>query len=133
MEDLEINGLRLRQCFSGSGGLGLPGDYTSPSRFIRLALLKKLGVKGKDEAEGVAYTFRLFQSVAFPLGMVKVGDTGDLTEHDANISEYDYTIYTAVMCAESGRFYWTTYTNPTIKSIGFEELSEVMEAKQFGI
>lgn len=133
MDDLEVNGLRLRQCFSGSGGLGLPGDCSSPSRFIRLALLKKFGVKGKDEAEGVAYTFRLFQSVAFPLGMVKVGDTGDLTEHDTNISEYDYTIYTAVMCAESGRFYWTTYTNPAIKSIGFEELSEVTEAKQFGL
>lgn len=132
-EDLEINGTRLRQCFSGSGCLGLPGDFSSPSRFVRLAFLKQFAVKGKDEAEGVAYAFRLFQSVAFPLGMVKVGDTGDLTEHDTNVSDYDYTIYTAVMCAESRRFYWTTYAEPGIKSIGFEELSEATEAKQFAL
>ena len=94
-------------------------------------MLKKFGVKGKDEAEDVAYALRLFQSVAFPLGMVRVGDTGDLTEHDANVSEYDYTIYTAVMCAESGRFYWMTYTNPIIKSIGFDELGEEKATKQF--
>ena len=81
----------------------------------------------------MAYAFRLFQSVAFPLGMVKVEDTGDLTEHDTNVSDYDYTIYTPVVCAESRRFYWTTYKEPSIKSIGFEELSEVTAAKQFGL
>ena len=132
-DDLEINGTHLHQCFSGSGGLGLPGDFSSPSRFVRLAFLKEFAVKGKDAAEGVAYAFRLFQSVAFPLGMVKVGDTGDLTEHDTNVSDYDYTIYTAVMCAESRRFYWTTYKEPAIKSIGFEELNEERAAKQLGI
>lgn len=125
MDDLEINGTHLRQCFSGSGGLGLPGDCSSPSRFIRLSLLKKFGVKGRDETEGVAYAFRLFQSVAFPLGMVKVGDTGDLTEHDSNVSEYDYTIYTAVMCAESRRFYWTTYRNPHIRYVDLGKLMEL--------
>lgn len=129
-DDLEINGICLRQCFSGSGGLGLPGDFSSPSRFVRLAFLKEFAVKGKDEAEGVAYALRLLQNVAFPLGMVKVKDTGDLTKHDTNVSDYDYTIYTAVMCSESRRFYWTTYKEPCIKSIGFEELKEETSAKQ---
>ena len=132
LDGIKLNGTKLRPCFSGSGGMGLPGDFSSPSRFVRLAFLKEFGVKGKDEGEGIAYTFRLFQNVAFPLGMVRVGDTGDLTEHDAFVTDYDYTLYTAVMCAESLRFYWMTYEDLRVKSIGLEELKEETSAKQFG-
>ena len=130
--DLNVCGTRVKQCFSGSGGLGLPGDFSSPSRFVRLAFLKEFGIKGKNEAEGVAYTFRLFQNVAFPLGMVYVGDTGDLTEHDANVTEFDYTLYTSVMCSESLRYYWMTYENLNMKSIGFEDMKEESRARQIG-
>src|SRR5699024_12677394 len=54
-------------CFSGSGAQGMPGDWSSVSRFVRLAFLKKYGVKGKKEEQGIAYMFRLLQSVSFPL------------------------------------------------------------------
>lgn len=132
-EDLKLNGTVIRQCFSGSGGAGLPGDFSSPSRFVRLAFLKEYGIKGKNEEEGVAYMFRLFQNIAFPLGMVKVGDTGNLTEHDANVTDYDYTLYTSVMCSESLRFYWMTYDSLNLKSIGFDELKGETQIKQFGL
>ena len=64
--------------------------------------------------------------------MVYVGDTGDLTEHDANVTEFDYTLYTSVMCSESLRYYWMTYENLNMKSIGFEDMKEESRARQFG-
>ena len=77
-EKLEMNGESLKPCFSGSGAQGMPGDWSSVSRFVRLAFLKKYGVKGVGEEQGVAYMFRLLQSVSFPLGMVRVHETGTL-------------------------------------------------------
>lgn len=41
-DEWELEDNRLSQCFSGSGMQGLPGDWSSPSRFVRLAMLKNL-------------------------------------------------------------------------------------------
>ena len=79
---LDLESDRLNQCFSGSGAQGLPGDWSSPSRFIRLAFLKKFCVKGRDESQGVANMLHLFQSAAFPLGIVRITEQGTVTEYD---------------------------------------------------
>lgn len=50
---MELAGQQLTPCFSGSGAQGLPGDWSSPSRFVRLAFLKTYGVKGATESAGV--------------------------------------------------------------------------------
>lgn len=121
---LSINGDMLPQCFSGSGMRGLPGDWSSPSRFVRLSFLKQFCEKGNSEAEGVARMFRIFAGVAFPLGMVKVSEPGTVTEYDRGVTEFDYTVYTCVMCAESLRFYWLTYENSRIRYVDLNELME---------
>ena len=132
-DTLDINGDKLEQCFSGSGAQGLPGDWTSPSRFIRLAFLRKYATVGKDETEGISRMMHLFQSVAFPLGMVKVTEQGHVTEYDKDIVPYDYTIYTATMCAESLRFYWTTYSNQRIQCVDMNDLLEKGEKIDFDL
>lgn len=132
-DTLEINQERLNQCFSGSGALGLPGDWSSPSRFVRLSFLKQYGVKGQDEPQGVTNLFRLMSSAAFPLGMVRVSQPGDPSQLDSQVSLYDYTIYTSVMCAESQRFYWTTYENPRIQYVDMSHLAAKGQPCQFDL
>lgn len=122
---LQLCGDRLEVCFSGSGAQGLPGDWSAPARFVRLCFLREYGCKGSDEGSGVARLFRLMDSAAFPLGMVRVTEGGEADE------AYDYTIYTAVMCAESGRFYWTTYENQSIQYVDLTSLCERDSPKQF--
>lgn len=119
-----INGEKFRQYFSGSGALGMPGDWSSVSRFVRLAFLKEYGVKGKQEAQGVTNMFHMLEHVAFPLGMVQVGEPGPVTSYDAGISPYDYTVYTAVMCAESLRYYWASYKNRRVQYVSMETLQK---------
>lgn len=127
LDNRTINGMQLEQCFSGTGALGIPGDCSSPSRFIRLAYLKEFGQKGRNEEEGVSHMFRIFQNVAFPLGMVEVGESETITKYDTNVCPYDYTIYTAIMCAESMRFYWNVYDNLQIQCV---DLSKIMNKKE---
>ena len=121
---VELQGETLAQCFSGSGAQGLPGDWSSPSRFIRLAFLKKYALRGKDEEEGVSRMFHLFQSAAFPLGMVRVSHKSHVTELDKDVVPYDYTVYTSIYCAESLRAYWTTYENQQIQFLDLQALLE---------
>ncbi len=123
---VSCGGERLSPCFSGSGAAGLPGDWSSPSRFVRLAFLRQHAVKGADEEEGVPLLFRLLHSAAFPLGAVQLWDTDG---QDA--PPYDYTLYTSVSCAESGRFYWQTYRNPQIRCVELSRLSGAGRPLQF--
>lgn len=104
----------LEPCFSGTGGLGLPGDWSAPSRFVRLAFLRRYARPGRTEEEGVARLFRLLQCAAFPLGAVRLAED----------PPWEYTIYTAVACARSRRFYWTTYENQRIRFVDLPRLVE---------
>lgn len=130
---LKVNEECLRPCFSGSGAQGLPGDWSSPSRFIRLAFLRNYCVKGEDERQGVTNMWHLFQSASFPLGMVRITEQGAVTKYDKEISPYDYTIYTSIMCGESLRFYWTTYQNQQMQCVDMNHLKKGMKAVQFDL
>ena len=132
-DTVEMGGERLEQCFSGSGAQGLPGDWSAPSRFVRLAYLRKFAVRGKDEKQGIARLLRIMGSAAFPLGMVRVSQPGEATELDRNIQPWDYTIYTVAACAQTGRFCWTTYDNPAIRSVTLSELEAFDQPMQLPI
>ena len=133
-EDYEasnINGETIAPCFSGTGSSGLPGSCTSPDRFVRLSFLKQHACKGQSEEEGVAYMLRLFENIAFPLGAVRVSEAEQAGARDEGIVPYDYTLYTAVMCAESGRFYFTTYRNPQIRCLDLNAIKHLPQIRQW--
>ncbi|MCI8403222.1 MAG: linear amide C-N hydrolase [Lachnospiraceae bacterium] len=90
------------------GGFGLPGDYSSPSRFVRLAFMKEFAVRGRKELEGVSRMFRAFALVDIPEGLVR-----DETEPGA----YEQTLCTSVMCAESGVYYFAPAWNRRISAV----------------
>ena len=110
---------------------GLPGDFSSPSRFVRLAMLKKCAVPGQNETDGVAKLFHLMQSAAFPLGAVRVSEPGHVPERDEGVVPFDYTLYTVVLCAQSLRCYWTSYENQRVQYLELERLLERSEPVQF--
>ena len=132
-DTLELDQLCLDQCFSGSGAQGLPGDWSSPSRFIRLAFLRHYGTKGKNEAEGVSRMLHLFQSAVFPLGMVRVSQPGKPSELEPEGLPFDYTVYTSLMCSESLRFYWVSYENQRVRYVDLSCLAQAKEPVQFDL
>ncbi|WP_280529503.1 linear amide C-N hydrolase [Listeria aquatica] len=86
-EPNEIRGEIVKQIGSGSGLLGLPGDYTSPSRFVKAAYLSEFVDKPSD-SEAIMTLYRVARSVAIAPGWEKIDETG---ESDRNIywSGYD--------------------------------------------
>ena len=90
------------------GGSGLPGDYSSPSRFVRLAFMKEFAVRGKDELDGISRMFRAFAPVDIPEGLAKTGPDYDV---------YEQTLCTSVMCAESGVYCFAPAWNRRISAV----------------
>ncbi len=90
------------------GGFGLPGDYSSPSRFVRLSYMKEFAVRGKDELDGVSRMFRTFALVDIPEGLVK---------DDRERGAYEQTLCICAMCAESGIYYFAPAWNRRISAI----------------
>lgn len=86
--------------------LGLPGDFSSASRFARVALVKSSSVCGESEEESVTQFFHIMSCVNTPSGVVKVAD-GKLYK----------TIYTSCCNTDKGVFYYTTYGNSQINAV----------------
>lgn len=99
-------GLDLTPYSRGMGALGLPGDLSSASRFVKAAFTRMNSVCGNSEEESVAQFFHILRSVAQQRGCVHLG--GD---------KYEYTIYSSCCNTASGIYYYTTYENQTIHAV----------------
>lgn len=90
----------------GMGAVGLPGDFSSASRFVKAAFLKWNSVCGQDEAENVSQFFHILDSVAMTRGAVLTRD-----------AKYDITTYSSCVNADSGVYYYKTYGNSQINAV----------------
>ncbi|MBQ1229051.1 MAG: choloylglycine hydrolase, partial [Firmicutes bacterium] len=93
-------------CYSrGMGALGLPGDMSSVSRFVRAAFIRANSPKFDTEESAVSQFFHMLSSVAMTKGSVLV---------DGN---EDYTIYSCCCNTDRGIYYYTTYDNSRITAV----------------
>lgn len=90
----------------GMGAIGLPGDLSSQSRFVKTAFIKMNSVCEKTEEKSVSCFFHILGSVEQPLGCV-ILDNG----------LYEHTLYTACCNASKGVYYYTTYNNRQITAV----------------
>lgn len=90
----------------GMGALGLPGDLSSQSRFVRGAFVKLNSVSGETEEESVSQFFHILGAVEQQRGCCRL-DNG----------EYEITIYTSCCNGGKGIYYYTTYENHQITAV----------------
>lgn len=94
-EELEMKPYSL-----GMGSIGLPGDMSSPSRFVKAAFTKMNSVNGNGETESISQFFHILDSVVQQRGVAKT---------PAN--RYEYTLYSSCCNTDKGIYYYTTYDN----------------------
>lgn len=100
----------------GMGALGLPGDNSSPSRFVRAAFVRNHAVSGAEEAESVSQFFHILGAVEQQKGCVHLGN-----------GAYERTLYTSCCNQEKGIYYYTTYENRQITAVRMTEESKAGE------
>jgi len=95
--------LPLQQYSRGMGALGLPGDCSSTSRFVRAAFVKMNSVSGSSEEESVSQFFHILKSVEMQRGCVELGER-----------VFEITQYSSCCNTDRGIYYYTTYDNSQI-------------------
>ena len=105
-ENTFAKGLSLTAYSRGMGALGLPGDLSSQSRFVRAAFVKMNSVSGDSECESVGQFFHILGSVEQQNGCCELEN-----------GEYEKTIYTSCLNTAKGIYYYTTYGNRQISGV----------------
>lgn len=98
--------LSLSKYSRGMGGMGLPGDLSSMSRFVRVAFTKMNSVSGDSESESISQFFHILGSVEQTRGLVHQGN-----------DQYEITIYSSCCNTDKGIYYYTTYENSQISGV----------------
>ncbi len=105
----EWGDVTLRPFGSGSGMLGLPGDMTPPSRFVRAFFLSQSSIETADGEECAKQAFQLLNSFDIPIGVLHNGVS------EAGIPSS--TQWTAASDMSNLRFYYRTMFNSAIRCI----------------
>ena len=90
----------------GMGAIGLPGDLSSASRFVKATFTKMNSLSGDSESESISQFFHILNSVAQQRGCVHMGE-----------DKYEITIYSSCCNMDKGIYYYTTYENSQITGI----------------
>ena len=106
------------KCYSrGMGAIGLPGDLSSQSRFVRASFVKMNAVSGEGELESVSQFFHILGAVEQQRGCCLVED-----------GQYEITIYTSCCNASKGIYYYTSYDNHQITAVDMHR--EFLEGRE---
>ncbi len=106
-------GLELKAYSRGMGTMGLPGDLSSVSRFVKAAYTRLNSISGESESESISQFFQILGSVAQQRGCVQVEE-----------GKYEITLYSSCCNTDKGIYYYRTYENSQITGIdmGREDL-----------
>ena len=94
----------------GMGAIGLPGDNSSASRFVRVAFTKSNSACDASEEANVSQFFHILGSVNQVKGTVRLKN-----------GENVYTVYTSCCNADKLIFYYTTYVNRQICAVDMKK------------
>lgn len=100
----------LKPFSMGQGSVGLPGDFSSPSRFVKASYLLLNSSCKKDDANSVAQFFHLLSSVSMVRGAVLMPN-----------GKYEVTTYSCCIDADQGIYYYTTYANHQITAVNMHK------------
>lgn len=98
--------LTLNAYSRGMGGMGLPGDLSSQSRFVRVAFVKMNSLSGDTEEESVSQFFHILGSVDQQRGCCRLDK-----------DKYEITLYTSCCNTDKGIYYYNTYDNHQISAV----------------
>ena len=95
----------LRPYSFGMGAIGLPGDLSSASRFVRAAFVLNNSASTDAESSRISQFFHILESVAQPRGCNQIGDSCEIT------------MYSSCCNTDKGIYYYKTYENSQITGI----------------
>ena len=114
-DPITLRGVKLAPFGQGSGMVGIPGDFTPPSRFVRAAIFSSTAEPAKNSEKLVGQAFHILNQFDIPLGAARGKENGQV--------ETDYTLLTSVKDPNSLKYYFKSYEDQTIRWVGLNEMN----------
>ena len=114
----KIDGMNFAPLGAGTGMLGLPGDYTPPSRFVRAVAFSKTARKTTGGYDTVRESFRILDNFNVPIGAAE----GDSVGQKLDPSVYSATQWTTASDTKNLRFYYHTMRNRRVRMIDMKKI-----------
>ncbi|MCA9016869.1 MAG: choloylglycine hydrolase family protein [Planctomycetaceae bacterium] len=115
ISQIKIDGQTIKGLGQGSGMLGLPGDFTPPSRFVRAVAFSASVFPVDTAREGVLQVFHVLNQFDIPKGAARGDENGKVSA--------DYTMWTSVSDLKNQRYYFRTYDDSTIRIVNLNSLN----------
>lgn len=111
----QLGNVMLATDSQGSGMLGLPGDFTSPSRFVRATAVSQAVVQPQTEEDARDMAFHILNLFDIPMGVVR--------EVANNQVHYDHTEWTSACDINNKRYYFHTYDDRQIRMVDLMKMN----------
>lgn len=108
-KSLKVAGLDLQPFGQGSGMVGLPGDFTPPSRFVRASIYSITAIPSATANESVFQLFHILNQFDIPVGVARSVENG--------VTYSDTTLATVVHNPNDLKYYFRTYEDQTIRLV----------------
>lgn len=105
-ENTFIPNVELNTYSRGLGGIGLPGDLSSMSRFVRVSFVKAHSISNDNEESNVSQFFHILNSVDQQRGCCELEN-----------GKYEITIYSSCCSLDKGLYYYNAYDNHQINVV----------------
>ena len=109
---VQLGSIKLLPFGQGSGMLGMPGDFTPPSRFVRAVAFSQSVLPSKTGDDAVLEAFHILNQFDIPKGAAREHEKD---EHGNILA--DYTIWTAASDLKAKQYYFRTYENSQIRMV----------------
>lgn len=111
---VQIDGKVFAPLGQGTGGFGLPGDFTPPSRFVRAAFFSATAIPSDNAELGIGQVFHVLNNFDIPIGVAR--------EVDGGVVHSDYTQITVARDPQGLRYYYKTYDDQTVRMVDLGKL-----------
>jgi choloylglycine hydrolase len=123
---IEMVGMSLNGFGQGNGLLGLPGDFTPPSRFVRAVAFSQSAVPVRTARDGVLEAFHILNQFDIPKGAVRGTEQGRQTD--------EYTLWTSAADLANRRYHFHTYASRQIRMVDLSEVDlDATDVKTFSM
>ncbi|MCH9754048.1 MAG: linear amide C-N hydrolase, partial [Alphaproteobacteria bacterium] len=113
INSLQLRNFKLEPFGQGTGMIGLPGDFTPPSRFVRAAFFSSAATPCENSEEALEQTFHILNQFDIPKGIVRQRERGEIS--------YDHTLLTSVKDPQALKYFYRSYHNQAIQYIDLHQ------------
>lgn len=122
---MSLKDVEFQRTSQGSGLFGIPGDYTSPSRFVRAAIMSSWGKGATDADSAVILALHILNALDIPDGIAGSDKDGK--------TYFDYTRWSTIRDLAKARYFYRTYDNPSLRMVDLKQLAKGSKRKVFDI